>query len=421
MPLFIFFIAMTFIQLSAMEFQPLGFKAASMGGAGVVSVRNQMAIYYNPALLARTKHDESSTLGVSTQFRDNGLYAKSKTLDQVKFFDSMRRIAKNAPNRPNSVHDINVLKDGTVTINTMDDEAMQSQTSAYLLLQYGELGFGFIVSGEGVSKANVSTKHSALIFQQGNDYYTFNPQNNTYAPSNLHAYQSTSLEYATKTGLTHVAAHGIYIAEIPLGYAQWFELPYGILEIGAAIKPMFGTTYDQTYRIDFNKDDDNLFRDEMTTTVGLGIDMGWAFSPSSIKNFTLGMVGKNLTSPLFRTHQGKIQLHPMVRIGFAYQPTDTIELATDLDLSHNRAGGENVRYVGGGIGWTAHNWLTVRGGVMTNLLSKKESMTYTGGIKIGPDVFHLNLALQLSSRHSRHERTSFPRYLGGTAAIASSW
>ena len=34
----------------AVEFQPIGFESASMGGAGVASARGSYAPYYNPAL-----------------------------------------------------------------------------------------------------------------------------------------------------------------------------------------------------------------------------------------------------------------------------------------------------------------------------------------------------------------------------------
>ena len=55
---FIIFVFCIFLSVSvyAAEFQPLGFEALSMGGAGVASSKGSYAAYYNPALLAVPRH-----------------------------------------------------------------------------------------------------------------------------------------------------------------------------------------------------------------------------------------------------------------------------------------------------------------------------------------------------------------------------
>ena len=71
----------------AVEFQPLGFKSMSMGGAGVASASGSYAAYYNPALLAVHKHGLEIAISPGIAYREINLVDSIDTLAALEIVD----------------------------------------------------------------------------------------------------------------------------------------------------------------------------------------------------------------------------------------------------------------------------------------------------------------------------------------------
>ena len=70
--------------VSAMEFQVLGAKAASMGGAGIATSPSSLAAYNNPALLANNPEKFSIHIGGGIGLKDTGA---GKSINDLSVLD----------------------------------------------------------------------------------------------------------------------------------------------------------------------------------------------------------------------------------------------------------------------------------------------------------------------------------------------
>ncbi len=415
------------VSASAMEFQVLGAKAASMGGAGIATSPSSLAAYNNPALLANNPEKFTIHIGAGIGLKDTGAGKAVGDLSDVDFSGVMDLIEGDADDyynnitSPNFANDIETIKDARDIIMGMDQKGFQLNPTVDVALSFGSFGTGVFVTSDIGAKANVDQTRRNLIFEGGDGRY-YDLENLTIYNTNAE-YTASSLQYAVESGSTSLDVIGLAVAEVPLAYGHAFDTPLGSLAIGGALKLMAGKTFYQNVNIDSDNALDDFDKNVQDSTT-FGVDLGLALKP--LQSLTLALVGKNLNTPAFdiaaAAGGGEYELEPMVRAGAAYKPNNWIELAVDADLTENKSvAAYNTQYVGGGVNLDL-SVLELNVGLMRNLSANDVAgMIYTAGIATGPDWLHFELSAQMASKTGEIDGTQYPKQASVNFAISSAW
>ncbi len=433
----------------AMEFQPIGSEAASMGGAGVASAKGSYAPYYNPALLAEHRHGMQISLSGGVGIREVNLADRLDTLSDIEVGVSVGEI--------NDTPDLNA--DGTAVIaglsetdknniTTMKNElralsdknGLQIMPTASLGVQVGSFGFGAYGVSEATAHAVVDPNRLDIIveidvpsgapaeFGTGSQYVKYDETTDEFTPSSLDEYTASSFEYALNNNLTYVKLTGLAYAEIPIAYGRQFSTAWGKLDYGGSFKIMLGRTYDEIIDIDTDSDDvDTELEDIEHRDDSWGVDLGLLFKPSKLPKLSVGLVGKNLNTPEFDTKLGNtLKVDPQVRVGFAYDLMgDRLTFALDADLTNNDTFILNYssQFIGGGVNFHPFNWLSLRAGLMKNIQESDDGNIWTAGLGLGLKWFQLDVTGQLSDEKSNYEveGTELRRYARVQLAMVSKW
>jgi len=411
--------------LSALQFQTIGYKSISMGGATVASSASSTAVYNNPALLAKSVEKVEVSLGLGIAGYDHGAGASYQALMNSDFEDAMDEADENVDNL--SQNTINTLFDSRDIILNIDKKGFELSPQGYIGAQVYEYGFGIFTTSDIVAVANISQIHDQLIFENNDIGYQKILENGNIVSSNQTEYDSTSLEAGITDGYTYFDAIGIVLTEVPIAYSHSFELSQGLLHVGGALKYMNAITYVETILLDDEENNNEDSRQDETSS-NFGIDLGVAYEPYFVKNLTLGLVIKNLNSPKFGTVGKDITIDPMVRIGAAYNINKELEVALDIDVTSNKTliPGLDSQTIGGGINYMPVDWFSIRGGLMTNISSKdKAGMVYTAGMGIGPQWLQIDLSAQISGSSTDvdvdGDDYSYPQYAKVNLALISRW
>ena len=407
----------------AQSFAPIGYKASSMGGAGVASSKNALASYYNPALLSKPDNDVEIVLGAGIGYVDNGVIESSSKLNDAGFFTLIDKAN-------NDVTDI-TLADRTVLLNSrdiiigMDGQGGLLTPDAYFSVQIDSFALGVFGTSEIAGAAVVDSAYDRLIFNNSGTYTDIE----TLATATAGEYTSSSLEYAVSNGLTYLNVDSLSIVEVPLSYGYAFDTSIGSLSLGGSLKFMQGTTYNGAVNIDTDFDDieDKLKTTEKKTST-VGVDLGLLYEPEFSEGLRIGLVGKNLNTPSFdRIDGSKIDVEPMIRMGLAYDLLDSLEFAVDYDLTENdtllftTSQAYKTQYIGGGLNWHPVSWASLRGGLMDNLSSSQEGTIYTAGLSVGPSFFQVDVSAQMSSKENTVDGDSYPASTRVNIALVSRW
>ncbi len=407
----------------AQSFSPIGYKAASMGGAGVASSKNALASYYNPALLAKPDSDVEIALGAGIGYVDNGAVESVNKLNDVSFFELI-----NNATPPTVAPDLATLQNSRDIIIGMDGEGGLVTPDAYFSAQVGSFSLGVFGTAEIAASAVVDQAHNRLIIFDGTNYTDIEvsllPGN-----SNSTDYNAFSLEYAINNDLTYLNVDTLSIAEVPLSYGHAFDTAIGAVSLGGTFKFMQGTTYNGKINIDteFADMEDELKATEKKTST-FGLDLGLLYEPEFSEGLRIGLVGKNLNKPTFDRFDGsKIAVDPMIRVGLAYDIFESLEFAVDYDVTENdtllasASQAYKTQYVGGGLNWHPVSWASLRGGLMENLSTSDEGTIYTAGLSVGPSFFQLDISAQMSSKENTVDGDSYPAAARVNVALISRW
>lgn len=408
---------------NAQSFAPIGYKAASMGGAGVASSKNAMASYYNPALLSKPDSDVEIALGVGIGYVDNGAVESVSKLNDAGFSELIDRA--NADWTLLTPADIATLQNSRDIIIAMDGQGGLVTPDAYFNAQVGSFSLGVIGSSEIAALAIVDQAHDKLIINNGGTYVDIE----TLAVSNINDYQNTSLEYAVSNDLTYLQVDSLTLIEIPLSYGHAFETGTGDISVGGSVKLMQGISYQGTVNLDTEAGDisDKLEASEEKTS-NIGIDVGLLYEPKFLEDLRIGFVGKNLNKPTFKRKDGsEIKVEPMLRAGIAYDIFDSLEVAVDYDISENDTllasglGVYKTQYLGGGLNWHPVTWASLRAGLMENQASSYEGLIYTAGLSVGPSFLQLDVSAQMSADDNEVDGSTYPRAAQVNIALISRW
>lgn len=403
---------------NAAEFQVLGAKASSMGGAGIATSPSSLAAYNNPALLANNPEKFSIHVGGGIGIKDTGAGQSISDLSDLDFSALSDAADGNADNL--SLAQIDTLNSARSIIMGMDKKGFEANPTADFGLSFGSFGTGLFVTSDIGGLANVDQNRQDLIFETSVpgtyiDILTGNAKT-------LAEYQASSLHYATQTGTTNVQVAGLAVAEVPLAYGHSFSTGFGAVSVGGAIKLMAGKTFYKEIAVDEDDAFDDIDQNVEDSTTW-GVDLGLAFKPSFDESLTLALVGKNLNTPAFDIKDGgEFELDPMVRAGAAYKFGNWVEIAMDADLTENKSlGGYKTRYIGGGVNFDL-SVVELNAGLMKNIASGDEAgLIYTAGIATGPDWLHFELSAQMVSKTGEIDGSSYPKQASVNFAISSAW
>lgn len=405
---------------SAMEFQVLGAKAASMGGAGIATSPSSLAAYNNPALLANNPEKFTIHVGAGIGLKDTGAGKAIGDLSDLDFSGVSELVDGNANNA--TADQINTLIKARNIIAGMDGTGFQVNPTADLGLSFGSFGTGLFGTSDIGGVANIDPTHTALIFEGSTPGTYYDITSGTPVASDLTAYNTTSIQYAIDNGTTNVDVVGLAVYEIPLAYGYALNTGYGSLSVGGALKYMKGKSFYKSVKLDDDNALDNI-NDNAVDSSTFGIDLGLAFKPTKVENLTVALVGKNLNTPAFdKIGGGEYEIKPAVRAGAAYKYGEVVEFAFDADLTENKSlVGYNTRYIGGGANFDL-SALELNVGLMKNIASNDEAgVIYTAGLATGPDWFHFELSAQMASKSGEVDGTSYPKQAMVNFAISSAF
>jgi len=412
--------------LNAGEFESLGGKSISMGGAGVASASGSLAGYYNPALLTQTKGVEVS-IGVGLGVRENNIGKQINSLSDMGLNDIIDRVANNAPiPKTNSSEDRKNIIDAQNILRTIGDEnGISLMPTAHLGVQYDNMAIGLYVTSDIALSAKIDKNHLGLSVKDNGNYYNYDPNNDTYNIIDQDSYERSSLEYALDNNLTNIKAKGLLLAEVPISYARAFEVPMGELSVGGSLKLMHGTTYTQTLAIDDkDADDEDSLKENQQDSDNIGVDLGVLFKPTAVPKLSVGLVAKNINAPAFDTADGgEIKADLQLRTGAQYKISDTLEVAGDLDLTSNKTliKGYESQILGAGVNYNPFLGFALRGGAMQNLANSNEGLVYTAGLTLGFEKFNLDISAQMSSKTGQYDGDDIPKFAKVNVALVSKW
>lgn len=450
----LFFIVCLALPVHAAEFQPLGYEAISMGGAGVASSKGSYAPYYNPALLAKKRHTVEISLSAGVGAREVNLVDSIDTLADIDLDETIEQLENinynnitfsnydpstfNPANPPSiSVgedtaqlsEDVTTIKKVLVSLSNKNGLALMPNVA--LATQIGSFGLGVYGIGEASAYAVVDPLRTDLIvnlnetYQGGQSVYVeLDNDTNSIVLSTEEQYNQRSLDVALSSGTTYLVLDGLIYTEVPVAYGMTIPSVPGTLSIGGSAKFMSATTYHGEVSIDTESGDiSDELEDYEESDSTIGLDLGALYTPPMLSSLTLGLVAKNLNSPEFKRVGGTTSIDPQIRAGVAYDLGNTLSLAFDLDLTANETyiKGYDAQFMGGGVSFHPASWFSLRGGAMTNIQESDEGLIFTAGLGLGLKWLQLDLAAQMSSKSGEFDGTEIPRYTRVQLSFVSKW
>lgn len=346
--------ALTSVQ--ALEFGTMGSQAFGMGGVGVAIKHSPWGLYYNPALMAA---DDGFKVGLYVGFQ-------SKSDNFFDLFD----INKNDPSALLQSKLEELTKNSSIKLTNQDGA----------VIQLPDFGIGVLATGAFI---NAGASGSARL------------ENVT--ANNLKDAKLTT-DYSVYT-----------LLEIPVGYALEFETVAGDFSIGVTGKYMNLSATNGSFAIQNGTNVSDAFKNMMKFDIGggdsnFGLDLGLSYEIADC--FTMGVVGKYLNSPTFKTKNGSYTIAPQARAGVALD-LDWFMLGMDVDATANKdLSNENFKTQMIGLG-TAFDfeWIALRGGIATDL-QHTDDMIFS----LGLGITFLDIGVQFGKKTSPLNGIQMPDY-----------
>lgn len=338
----------------AVEFVPVGPRAAGMGGAGVAVTTDAYATYWNPAGLAIVKSLDIRVQGTAQVTGRSGIYNALNDLNDFNFNDTS---AANLARAQNIANEIN--RPGA-TISGIGSGGF------YLKSHFGEHAFGFNVSDVATSGAFLSS-----------------PMQVSQTPPATGPISITGA----------MALRGLEARQAAVSYAYAFADK--TFAIGVTGKIIQGAAYNNLTNLQGGSDP-SLFNNfgMAKISTAYGVDVGAMYRPSSWLRF--GVVGKDLNRPSFDAPGGlQYKLDPQVRGGVAISPWSTMTITADMDITSNQTlvPGLKSQVLSIGMEQTLlSEFLSFRVGTYKNVKDAGSIFTPTAGLGIRIYTFRLDIA-----------------------------
>lgn len=314
-----------------------------------------------------------------------------KFLDDFKLVDNaLKGIDMNISSQNGFVFQIA----GERKTRTINDDKLGQITIKESAGGRGALAFGLFSSIYANASMILGSTHNQLIFKVGQStYYKANISGNNIAleTSTQNDYDSSSI--LSKDAKHTLQAQTLALVEIPIGYGHTFFTKAGDVNFGFAVKFIemlsYGFTQDNINFVDPNIDIPSpTFPDSFDISQTAGLDMGLLYTPTFQKNFSIGLVAKNLNAPMLKLSKngsGDFTLKPQVRAGVSYVLKDFLTFALDVDLLPNKTLSHyspKSQMIGGGV-MANFKWVDLRVGAMQDIQSHAgEGLILTGGFNL---------------------------------------
>jgi hypothetical protein len=411
----------------SMEFAPVGSDSISMGGAGVASAKGAYAPYYNPALLAEQENSVDISFALSGSVRNVDLAEHIQMLADLNFNDLVNNILDNPSGSTESINKLLEFKNELFSIP--EKNGLQIMPGFNLGCQIKQLGFGLYTVSDATAVAIIDQAYNSMIIKGDygsmTGYVNLDDPNNP-VQSNEAEYKARSIEYALDNGLTYIDLTGLAYVEIPISGGYQFATRAGKFDVGGSLKVMPGYTVDKDIKVDTSTGDISTdIRKDTKSSVSWGIDLGLLYIPPMLDKLSIGLVGKNLNTPKFKTESSSdLKVKPMARAGIAYSFLgDRLIAAFDADLTRNETYIQDYysQYIGGGVNFRPIRWISVRAGLMQNIQESVEGVILTAGIGLGLKIFQFDLSAMSSTKTSSYNGNTIPDYAKVQFGITSKW
>lgn len=208
-----------------------------------------------------------------------------------------------------------------------------------------------------------------------------------------------------------ISVAGVTINEFGIAMARQFNIAGHDISFGITPKMMEVTSYyarptiqqldnDDTYDLG-----DDLEASEKTDSAfNIDLSMATTFFDDKV---TLGATVKNIIGKSYKTKADtngdstSFDIDPQARVGVAWDLPLGFTLASDLDLTKNKAffNGQDSRYLGLGAEWDIFSALRLRAGMRSNL-EDSDDTALTAGLGFNIFVVHLDLGAQFSDNNA---------------------
>lgn len=372
----VFFLLLGLAQ--ALEFNEVGHKSLGMGGVGVAVHKNPYALFYNPALGARS-FSYRVGYGVSMEFNEKNLL---KALDY-------------------DLSNISTLELREEINSLLANNFLRAKIQMAVGVQVPDIaGFGVASIGY-LGSANLA----------GSFY--------GYIPDSITNIDDASAEFGLRR---------LDTLEVPISYAFTIDDEWaGTWSFGASLRliQLKNNQIIRNIRSNDSKDSiqddlkDMLKNNDSDSDFGVSVDAGFTYSPPLLEAMTFAIVAKNLNSPKFKFNNGKITLHPQARAGMSYDFDEYLTASADLDLNKNALlapsiKGLPVQYSQKiGIGVEASGtYFSARAGASSDLRQSNGPI-----VSFGLGFGFLDFSASMATKRESVGGTRYPRYfslqLGG--------
>jgi hypothetical protein len=231
--------------------------------------------------------------------------------------------------------------------------------------------------------------------------------------------QASTADAASFNNNTGLVVKALAIKEVGLSYAfTMSSMPK--LHFAPTLKIMKGEAVSSTILLSdaTSKDvdiEDKLDEDSNSkSSTEFGIDLGLLYEHSD--KLTFGLMLKDITSPSFETNSGlNVEIDMGARAGAAYEYSQKAGwrglITADLDLiksSITALESADSQFIAFGISQELMGWLSLRGGLNSNIGGESNGINYSAGLGIQISKLFIDISGQLSSDEVTVDGDDFP-------------
>ena len=211
---------------------------------------------------------------------------------------------------------------------------------------------------------------------------------------------------------------------MPVAYGHTLELGDHKVNVGAALKLLYGRAYDASVSV--ASVDMDLVLDQLTEAesgMSVGVDLGAQYLAMD-DALAFGVVLRNINSPSFDTPLNQsIKEELQARAGVSYAFSERIYASLDVDITENKTlvADYKSRDIGGGVCLEVTEGISLRCGAKKNLAASDGPTILTAGWSLGGKGFHLDTAFTFALETFSFDSLTLPIGAGGLVSLQGVW